>query len=103
MPTVTQAQLVGANFSAVAGAGQRFQVWTGARQNQESVMVVWDSTSEKLYPVPDGLVDIPTIRALYTFGVLIAQLINASTLSAGNKTAGITALQDCVPDINIPA
>lgn len=107
MPTVTLSDLQNRNFTVIMGQGERIQLWTGVAQNasHDSVMLWWDSSSQRAYRVPDGVENLNAMRSSVSIAVVLNDVITALpivVMDAQTKAALRQVLLSAITDISIP-
>lgn len=101
MVTVTKAQLLSRGFVLVNPSedGLRIQRWSGV-SNGEAFEVLWDSVSQRSFPLPRSFEDPATVmKALITLAFSVQALTTASTLGAAGKAAIQSAVDDAIRDV----
>lgn len=107
MPTVTLADLQNRNFTLVMGQGDRVQLWTGVALNptHDSVMLWWDSVSNRAYRVPDGAGDLTAMKSVISIALVVNDVITAlpgAVMDQATKASLRQVLLSAVTDISVP-
>lgn len=104
MATYTQGQIEAKGFTLVANGADRYQRWSGA-VNGRSFEIMWDSSTQRVFRIPDADDSVANFRAMLTLGVSLSTVVAAiplSVLDNATKNSIQAALASALQDITLP-